>query len=238
MTNTKLLAPTFHAGSAAALSTFDDPNAPLRQSVLDELTFEPSVNATHVAVATNGNVVTLTGHVGSYTEKLQAIKATRRVKGVQGIADEIEVRWPSDKKTADDEIAQRAVDILNWDATIPQGAVQITVRDGWVTLSGQVPWHFQRKAAEDDIRKLSGVRAVLNSITITPQAGASDIKQKIEWALKRRAESEARSIRVEVEDGKVTLEGAVGTWGEIFAAENAAWSTPGVTSVDARLILS
>lgn len=214
-------------------------NVQLRQNVLDELTFEPSVDAAHIGVAADGGIVTLTGHVGSYAEKLQAVKAARRVKGVHGIADEIEVRHANDKKVSDDEIAKRAVDILNWDTMVPTDDVKVTVRDGWVTLSGEVNWHYQRKAAEDDVRKLSGVRGISNSVGIAHRAQAYDIKQKIEQALKRHAENEARAIRVRVEGGnKVVLEGAVDTWDERAAVENAAWSAAGVKSVDARLTIS
>lgn len=207
----------------------------LRQNVLEELRWEPSVDAAHIGVAADGGVVTLTGHVGTYAEKLQAVKAARRIKGVRAIADDIEVRHPFDKKTADDEIAKRALSILKWDTTVPD-TINIVVRDGWVTLSGEVEWQFQRGSAEDDIRKLSGVRGVTNSIAIKPRAQSYDIKQKIEQALKRHAETEARAIRVTVEDGnRVVLEGGVDNWDERTAVENAAWSAAGVKVVDSRL---
>jgi len=205
----------------------------LRQDVLDELEFEPSVDAAHVGVAVEAGVVTLSGHVGSCAEKLAAVTATRRVRGVKAIADEIEVRWPTDKKTADDEIAKRAVDILGWDTMVPSRSIQIMVRDGWVTLSGKADWHYQKKAAEEDIRKLSGVRGVLNNIEIRPHAKTKDVKNKIEDALKRNAEVEAKGIRVSVRDNDcVLLEGKVDTWNERYAIENAAWSTAGVRSVE------
>jgi hyperosmotically inducible protein len=209
----------------------------LRQDVVDELEFEPSVGAAHIGVAVDKGVVTLTGHVASYAEKQVAIAAVRRVKGVRAIAEEIEVRYPSDKKTSDDEIAKRAIDILSWDTTVPSGSIQVMVRDGWVTLTGSVDWNYQKKQAEEDVRKLSGVRGVINTIEIKPTVQADDVKRKIEEALKRHAEIEANAIRVTVhEHNKVLLEGKVGSWDERHAVENAAWSAPGVKSVEDRMI--
>jgi osmotically-inducible protein OsmY len=208
----------------------------LRKDVLDELEFEPSVNAAHIGVAAEAGIVTLSGHVGSYAEKLAAVAAARRVRGVKAIADEIDVRYAVDKKTADDEIATRAVNILGWHALVPSGSIQIMVRDGFVTLSGSVDWFYQKKAAEDDVRKLSGVRAIVNNIEIKPHAKAEDIKSKIEGALKRRAEIEAEAIRITVHDNdRVLLEGKVDNWNERYAIENAAWSAAGVKSVDDRI---
>ena len=211
----------------------------LRQDVLDELEFEPSVNAAHIGVAVEKDVVSLSGHVASYAEKLAAVTATRRIRGVRAIADEIEVRHPSDKKRSDDEIAKRAIVILDWDTVVPDGAVQVIVRGGWVTLTGKVDWQYQKKAAEECVRKLSGLQGVLNNIEIRPHVKAQDVKQKIEDALKRHAEVEAKGIRVIVRDNdKVLLEGTVGNWDERYAVENAAWSAPGVKSVEDRLAIA
>ncbi|MBX6329077.1 MAG: BON domain-containing protein [Pseudolabrys sp.] len=211
----------------------------LRQDVVDELEFEPSVNAAHIGVAVDKGVVTLSGHVGSYAEKTAAVTAARRVKGVRAIADDIEVRYPSDKKTSDDEIAKRAVNILEWDTVVPSGSIQVTVSDGWVTLGGTVDWYYQKKAAEEDIQKLSGVRGVFNNIEIKPRVKADDVKKKIEDALKRHTEVEAKGIRVTVRDNdQVILEGQVDNWNERYAVENAAWSVPGVRSVEDRLAIS
>jgi len=208
----------------------------LRQDILDELEFEPSVSAAHIGVAVEAGVATLSGHVRTYAEKLAAVSATRRVRGVKAIADEIEVRYASDKKTGDDEIAKRARDILGWDTMVPSGSIQVMVRDGWVTLSGNVDWFYQKKVAEEDVRKLSGVRGVLNNIEIRPHAKADDIKRKIEDALKRHAEVEARAIRITVRDNdRVLLEGKVDNWDERHAIENAAWSAAGVRSVEDRI---
>jgi osmotically-inducible protein OsmY len=211
----------------------------LRQDIIDELDFEPSVNAAHIGVAVDDGVVTLTGHVGSYVEKLAAEQAARRVKGVRAIAQEIDVRYPNDKKTADDEIATRALAILRWNTVVPPDSLQIRVQDGWVTLTGEVEWQFQRVAAESQIRRLSGVAGLTNSITVKPHAQTADIKKKIEEALKRSAEVEARNIQVStIGDGRIALEGTVHDWQQREAVTNAAWSAQGVLLVEDRLTIA
>ena len=211
----------------------------LRDDILDELAYEPVVDAARIGVAVDQNVVTLTGHVGSYAQKLAALSAVRRVKGVRGIADEIEVRTPADAKMSDDEIARRAISVVSWDSVVPSEAIQVTVRDGLVTLTGKVHWYYQKSSAERDVRKLSGVHSVVNNIEIEPHAKPDNIKKKIEAALKRHAEIEAKDIRVTVrDDDEVLLEGKVRNWDEKFAVENAAWSAPGVKSVKDRLTIA
>jgi osmotically-inducible protein OsmY len=210
----------------------------LQQQVLDELDFDPSIDAANIGVAVDDGVVTLTGHVSSYAEKSAVDQAVRRVKGVRGVAEEVEVRYPDDKKMSDDEIAKRALSIIKWDAQVPQDAVQVTVRKGWVTLTGQVSWQYQKKAAEDAVKKLTGVIGVINNISLKLIVTASDVKRKIEDALARHAQIEAEAIRVDVLDGnKVKLEGKVDCWEEREAVENAAWSVAGVQSVDDRLTI-
>ncbi|HTU54092.1 MAG TPA: BON domain-containing protein, partial [Acetobacteraceae bacterium] len=184
----------------------------LQQRVLDELEFEPSVAAAHIGVSVGRGVVTLTGHVGSYTEKYAAERAARRVKGVKAVAMELDVRLAEDRKIADDEIAERAVRILGWDVSVPAEKITVRVEHGMVSLGGEVEWQFQRSAAEHDIRKLSGVRAVINNITLAPQVQAEDVHAKIRAALERNAEVEAKNIVVGVSGGKVTLTGRVGDW--------------------------
>jgi osmotically-inducible protein OsmY len=210
----------------------------LRKDVLDGLEYEPSVNAAHIGVAIDKGIATLSGHVASYAEKIAAIAAARRVKGVRGIADEIDVRYPSDKKTSDDEIAKRAADILSWDTMVPKGCVQATVRDGLVILTGNVDWYYQKTVAEEDVRKLSGVRGVIDNVEIRPRVQAENVRRQIEQALKRHADLEAKAIRVTVNDNKVVLEGTVDSWDELRAVEKAAWSAPGVKSVEGRLTIS
>jgi osmotically-inducible protein OsmY len=210
----------------------------LRDDILDELAYEPIVDPAHIGVTADQNVVTLTGHVGSYAQKLAALSAVRRVKGVHGIADEIEVRAPSGAKMSDDEIASRAINVLSWDSVVPSEAIQVKVRDGLVTLTGKVHWYYQKSSAERDVRNLSGVRSMVNNIEVEPHAKADNVKKNIEAALTRHAEIEAKDIRVTVrDDDEVLLEGKVRNWDEKFAVENAAWSAPGVKNVRDRLTI-
>ncbi len=210
----------------------------LRDDILDELAYEPIVDPAHIGVAVDQDVVTLTGHVASYAQKLAAISAVRRVKGVHEIADEIEVRYSSDEKTSDDEIAKRVINVLSWDSVIPSNAIQVTVRDGLVILTGKVNWYYQKSSAERDVRALSGVRSVVNNIEIEPHAKPENVKKKIEAALRRHAEIEAKDIRVTVrDDDEVLLEGKVRNWDEKFAVENAAWSASGVKNVRDKLTI-
>jgi osmotically-inducible protein OsmY len=214
-------------------------NITLRQNILDELEFEPSIDAAHIGVAVDNGVVTLSGHVATYAEKIAAETAVRRVKGVQAIAQEIEVRYPGAKQTHDDQIAKRAVSIIQWDTTIPPDSLKVTVQNGFVTLTGEVSWQYQRKAAEDAVRRLSGVIGVYNNVTIRQSPNTSDIRKQIEAALARRAEVEAKAIRVSVKDGtRVVLEGKVDNWDEREAVTNAAWSVAGVCSVSDQLSIS
>jgi VCBS repeat-containing protein len=186
----------------------------------------------------NDGVVTLSGHVRNYAQKLAAEAATRRVKGVRAIAEEIEVRFPEDRKLADDQIAKRALDVISWDSTIPKDAFQVKVQHGVVTLTGEADWHFQRDDAESAVRKLSGVKALINEIKIKPKVEATDIKNRIETALKRNAEVEADAIKVTVQNGRVTLNGKVKAWYERDLAERTAWSAPGVLSVEDRISIN
>lgn len=204
----------------------------LRQLVIDELEFEPSIESAGIGVSAENGVVTLSGHVPSYSQKIAAERAAWRVKGVKAIAQEIEVRLPGSARTNDDEIAARALNMLAWNTSVPDGAVKVRVASGWVTLSGQVDWNFQRMAAESAVRKLTGVVGVVNDITLKSTVKVGDVKQKIVDALKRHAELEARDIRVEVHDGTVRLEGAVDTWDERQAVERAVWSAPGVRGIE------
>lgn len=210
----------------------------LYHDIIDELEFEPRINATHIGIAVDNGIVTLTGHVGSYEEKLAVEQAVKRVKGVLGLAQEIQVRFPEDKKLADDEIAARAVAILSWDSSIPKGQVQVKVQHGWVSLSGQVSWFFQKAAAEHAVHKLSGVAGVTNLIEIKPHVVVTDIKQRIDSALKRNAEIDSQRIRVFVENGKVVVEGNVGSWHERDVALSAVRAAPGVAEIEDRLLIS
>ena len=210
-------------------------DATLKQYVLDELAWRPDVDSAHIGITAENGVITLSGDVPSYAQKLEAVDAVKRVVGVRGVAEELKVRYSDDYSTEDEVIAQRALDCLDWDASVPKNSVQVAVADGIVTLSGQVAWQFERTSAEDAVRKLYGVVDVINNITLKNQPQPSDVKSRIEDALKRNADLDAKSIRVSVRDGTVTLDGSVDSWSARDAAEDAAWAAPGVMSVRDRL---
>ncbi|NRP89290.1 hypothetical protein GFPCMMHI_05215 [Ensifer adhaerens] len=210
----------------------------LRQNILDELEFEPRVDAADIGVVARDGIVTLTGHVGTYAEKDAAEKAVRRVKGVRAIAQEMDVRILGPRRTDDDDIARRAVKMVDWNISIPKQMVQIRVCRGVVTLTGKVEWQYQKNAAAAAVRDLAGVVGVSNLIDVVPGISADDVKRRIENALERDAELEAQAIRVDVSDGKVTLKGNVRTLSERRAAERAAWSAPGVHTLDDQLSIS
>ncbi len=211
----------------------------LQAMVMDELAWTPNVDAAHIGVAARNGVVTLSGIVSSLAEKFAAEQAARRVKGVQGIAQEIVVRPPSAHRHADEEIAERALTILNWDLEVPDEQIQLKVENGVVTLTGSVVYQFQKQAVERDIRKLGGVTDIVNLIEVRPSGGQTGdpdtVRDKIKNALQRSAELEASHIGIDISDGKVTLRGEVKTWWERSIAESAAWSAPGVTHVDDQL---
>ena len=209
----------------------------LQQAVLDELKWEPSVNAAHIGVTAKGGVVTLSGDVSSYTEKLAAARAARRVIGVKGVAEDIKVHY-SFSKVDDTDIAQKALQTLSWDIEVPDERVKVEVEDGWVTLTGTVNWNYQRNAAEADVRKLKGVLGVINNISINPTVKASDAREKIKAALKRNAAVEADNISIAIEGGKVTLSGEVNSWGEDDIVRSTAWAAPGVTEVVDNLVVA
>jgi osmotically-inducible protein OsmY len=207
----------------------------LRQDILDELEFEPSVDANDIGVAVEDGIVTLSGHVSSYSQKLAAEQAAARVKGVRGIAEEIKVRYVDG--TSDDEIARRAVNCLNWSTTVPADKVQVVVQDGWVTLKGKLDWHHQKVAAANAMRGLHGVTGISNLIELVPRVAKADVKKRIEDALKRNAEVEAKGIQIDVAGSQVTLKGQVKAWNERRIVEQAAWATPGVSVVSDHLTI-
>lgn len=207
----------------------------IRQSVLDALEFEPSIEAASIGVAVDSGVVTLTGHVPTYGEKLKAEELAMAVRGVKGIAQEIEVRPIGAHPAADDEIARRILDVLRWSTSLPADMVKVKVQAGWVTLSGTAEWHYQREAAARAVRDIAGVKGMTNSILIAPKASPADIRDRIVKALKRQAEIDMHNIRVEVSDGAVTLEGKVHSLTERRVAEQAVWAAPGIREVRDRL---
>jgi osmotically-inducible protein OsmY len=203
----------------------------LKTTVIDELDWRPSVNAKDIAVGVDGGVVTLSGHVSSYAEKYDVEKAVKRVNGVKALVDNVEVRLSGTGLMADDEIAKRVLQSLSWAATIPADEVQVQVENGWVTLSGELEWQFQSTAASAAARNLMGVKGVVNQITLKEKPTPADVKTRIEGALRRSAELEAKDIRVAVSGNEVTLDGKVRSWYERGRAEDAAWMAPGVRSV-------
>jgi osmotically-inducible protein OsmY len=209
----------------------------LQQDVMDELQWEPRVHHANVGVSAKDGVITLSGFVGSYAEKIAAEKAARRVKGVRGLAEEIEVRLPSDAKTSDPEIAKRIADMFEWSVLIPKDKIAIKVEHGWVTLSGAVDGHFQRKSAGDLVSRISGVKGVSNQIEIKAAPSPADVKDRIVAAFRRNADLDASTITVSADNHTVRLGGKVHAWYERRIAERAAWSAPGVNRVEDNIMV-
>lgn len=203
----------------------------LQNDILDELRWDPAVNATDVGVIVQAGVVTLTGHLASFAEKYAAERAAERVSGVQAIVMEIEVRLPNNARRNDADIANAARNALTWSVEVPDSDVLIHVEKGWITISGEVSWDYQRKAAERVVRELVGVVGVTNLIRLKPHISSMDVKTKIQEALERHAQTQARNLQVILEGSRVTLRGTVDSRLERQAANAAAWAAPGVEVV-------
>ena len=204
----------------------------LQQAVLAELGWEPSVTAAHIGVTASRGVVTLTGHVSNYPEKHAAEAAALRVKGVKAVADELEVKLPFDTKRDDEAIAAAAIERLGWDVTIPRNSVQVTVTKGWVTLSGQVDWSYQRDAAQHDVRGLHGVIGVSDEVTIRPRVNTANLSDDITHALHRSWFFDPQTVFVTAEGGNVHLSGTVHSPHDRQLAADTAWNAPGATYVE------
>jgi osmotically-inducible protein OsmY len=214
------------------------PDADIKRDVEDELRWDPDVDPTDIAVAVKSGVVTLGGFVHSYSQRFEAEAAAKRVTGVVGVANDIEVRLPALDERPDPEIARDAVAAIKNQLPISGQGIKVIVKNGWITLEGNVEWNYQREMAENAVRWLKGVKGVSNQILLKPGVAPSEIKRKIEDAFRRSAEIDANRITVEASGGEVILKGTVQSWAERKEAERAAWAAPGVTKVDNRIIIS
>jgi osmotically-inducible protein OsmY len=209
----------------------------VQQDVLAELKWEPSINAAAIGVEVKDGIVTLAGHVDSYAEKWDAERFAQRVTGVKALAVEIDVTLPGSSKRNDADIARAAKNVMEWMTYSPKDAVKIKVEGGWVTLSGEVEWEYQRRAAKNGVGQLMGVTGVSDQITLTPQASPEIVKSGIEASLHRRAKADGKNIKVEVLGNQVTLTGTVHSWDERKLAEQSAWAAPGVRSVVDNMVV-
>lgn len=210
----------------------------LQLDVLEELKWEPGIHHEKIGVSVDSGVVTLTGIVPSYFEKLLAEQVARRIKGVRAVADDLIVRLGHEPKSSDPEIAKRVADLLEWDPLVPRDKIDVTVENGIVRLGGTVDWNYQKDLAFEDASKISGVIRIENEIEVAPSVDTEVIRDKIEDAFERQADIDAETINVRTEGRKVILSGKVGSWSQRQAAERAAWAAPGVQQVEDHLIVA
>jgi osmotically-inducible protein OsmY len=210
----------------------------IERDVKDELTWNPDLDATDIAVSVKKGVVTLSGFAKSYSDKYEAEVAAKRVAGVVGVANDIEVRIPSVDERPDPEIARDAASAIRFMLPFSSQNIKVIVKNGWITLEGQVEWQYQKTTAENAVRPIKGTKGVSNLIQLKPRAEPTQIKNKIVEAFKRNAEVDASRIQVEANGSEVILKGAVRSWFERQEAERVAWSAPGVTKVEDRMVVS
>jgi osmotically-inducible protein OsmY len=210
----------------------------VKRDVEQELRWDPDIDATDIAVTVHNGVVTLAGFVRSYSQKYQAEVDAKRVAGVIAIANDLEVRLPTADQRPDPEIARDAVATIRNELPYSWEQIKVIVKNGWITLEGDVEWNYQRERAEAAVRRVKGVKGISNLIKLKPKIEPAEVKKKIEEALKRIAELDANRIVVEANGSEVALRGTVRSWAERQEAERAAWAAPGVTKVDNRIIIS
>jgi osmotically-inducible protein OsmY len=210
----------------------------IERDVKDELQFDPDLDATDIAISVKNGVVTLAGYVRSYTDKYEAEAAAKRVAGVAAVANDLEVRMPSIDERPDPDVARDAVAAIKSQLPISSENIKVLVKNGWITLEGEVEWQYQKQTAESALRRIKGVKGVINSILVRPRTQPADIKRKIQEAFKRNAEVDGDRIVVEANGGEVILKGTVRSWVEREEAERVAWSAPGVTKVEDRIVVS
>lgn len=209
----------------------------VQQDVMAELEWEPSINAVQIGVEVSDGVVTLAGHVDSYAEKWDAERAAQRVSGVKALAVELDVQLPGWSKRTDADIAHSAENVLEWMTSLPRNGIKVMVEDGWITLSGEVDWQYQRQAASSGIRHLMGVTGVSDQIAIKPRASSGAVKADIEAVLKRLTRMLTHNVSVQVLGGDVILSGEVHSWAERDLVRHSAWGTPGVRSVVDNIVV-
>ena len=210
-------------------------DAEIKEDVLDELAWQPNIDETEIGVIVENGIVTLSGVVNNYSKKIAAEKAVKGVEGVKAIAGDIEVKYGDDFKKTDKEIAKAVVDALKWNSSVPEENLSVKVEDGWVYLSGEVKWGYQKNAAKRAVENLLGVRSVINSITIKNDVKPIEVKDRIQKAFERSAELDAKNITVLTDGNTVTLKGKVHSIKEKEDAETAAYRAPGVYSVKNEL---
>ena len=210
----------------------------LQNDVMEELRWDPMLNASEIGVAVKNGVVTLSGYVDSYSKKLAAEKAAKRVKGVSAVAEDIEVRVGDDGQRNDTELAAAVLEALKWNTDVPHDRLKIKVENGWVTLEGTADWQYQKDAATRAVNNIIGIKGVSNLTSITPRVNTFIVEINIRKALQRSADVEAQNIAVEARGNKVILKGKARSWTERKEVERAAWSSPGVVEVEDELVIA